>query len=69
MEVMAIADRILSGAKEFEAWPKWKREAFAKAGRHNEVCLNEQYDRGYVQGTGDDIVRFISCPCSKCSVQ
>lgn len=32
-----------------------------------EVCLNEQYDRGYIQGQGDDIVRFVSCPCSKCT--
>lgn len=33
----------------------------------NEICLNEQYDRSYVPSNGDDIVRFISCPCSKCT--
>lgn len=30
-------------------------------------CLNEQYDRGYIQGQGDDIVRFVSCRCPKCN--
>ncbi|QDP65990.1 MAG: hypothetical protein GOVbin631_51 [Prokaryotic dsDNA virus sp.] len=33
----------------------------------NEVCANEKFDRGYNQGNGDDIIRFISCQCSKCS--
>lgn len=62
-----INDRMVSAAKEVDIWPEWKKKAFANAGNHKEVCLNEQYDRGYVQGQGDDVVRLVSCPCSKCT--